>query len=48
MEKNVTEFLEIVRLGIVHRDLKPANILLNEGNPKLADFGFSKDLFFEK
>lgn len=28
-------------LGIVHRDLKPANILLKNGVPKIADFGFA-------
>ncbi|KAM3130541.1 hypothetical protein pb186bvf_017350 [Paramecium bursaria] len=27
--------------GIVHRDLKPANILLKNGIPKIADFGFA-------
>ena len=26
---------------ILHRDIKPANILLNEGMPILADFGFA-------
>ncbi len=29
---------------IVHRDLKPANILLQEGKPRLTDFGVSKIL----
>lgn len=29
---------------IVHRDIKPANILINNGVPKLADFGFSKHM----
>jgi formylglycine-generating enzyme required for sulfatase activity len=29
---------------IVHRDLKPANILLQNGIPKLADFGLSRVL----
>ena len=27
--------------GIVHRDLKPANILMKNGIPKIADFGFA-------
>lgn len=29
---------------IVHRDLKPANILMQEGKPRLTDFGVSKVL----
>jgi serine/threonine protein kinase len=32
---------------IMHRDLKPENILVKEGNFKLADFGFSKELGME-
>lgn len=28
--------------GIIHRDLKPINILIRNGVPKLADYGFSK------
>lgn len=27
--------------GIVHRDLKPANVLIDEGVPKIADFGLA-------
>lgn len=29
---------------IVHRDLKPANVLMQEGKPRLTDFGISKIL----
>lgn len=28
--------------SIIHRDIKPANILLSDGVPKIADFGFCK------
>ena len=48
----VNESLEIIRnilfavefshlQGIIHRDIKPANILIDNGIPKLADFGLS-------
>lgn len=30
--------------GIIHRDIKPANILIDNGVPKLADFGLSTAL----
>lgn len=30
--------------GIIHRDIKPANILLDNGTPKLSDFGLSTTL----
>lgn len=30
------------RLGVVHRDIKPANVLLQNGVPRLADFGISR------
>ena len=28
--------------GVCHRDLKPANIFMNNGQPKIADFGLAK------
>jgi serine/threonine protein kinase len=28
----------------MHRDLKPDNILMNDGEPKIADYGFGKVL----
>jgi serine/threonine protein kinase len=30
--------------NIIHRDLKPDNILLHDGTPKIADYGFGKVL----
>lgn len=30
--------------GIIHRDLKPANILMKNGQCKISDFGFAKNL----
>ena len=35
-------FKEICNHGVVHRDIKPANILINNGECKIADFGFAK------
>ncbi|CAD8051474.1 unnamed protein product [Paramecium sonneborni] len=35
---------EIVSNNFIHRDLKPANILINDGQCKIADFGFSRPL----
>jgi hypothetical protein len=35
----------IHKLDIIHRDLKPLNILIcKDGNPKIIDFGLSKDM----
>ena len=30
--------------GIIHRDLKPANVLFKNGEAKIADFGFARNL----
>lgn len=35
------EYLIKIYLEIIHRDIKPANILIHNGVPKLADFGFA-------
>lgn len=40
----INGFSEMVKKNVIHRDLKPANIMLNDGIPKIADFGFAKDL----
>jgi serine/threonine protein kinase len=34
----------LAKKNIVHRDLKPANILLKNGQLKIADFGFAKEI----
>jgi SNF-related kinase len=39
MKKKGTYSLLI--LGIIHRDIKPANVLIQNGVPKIADFGFA-------
>lgn len=44
MKDIVKGYMELVKKNVIHRDLKPANILLNDGIPKIADFGFTKDL----
>ncbi len=28
--------------GVIHRDLKPANVLVDNGNPKIVDFGIAR------
>lgn len=35
---------DIHRQGIVHRDIKPSNVILEEGTPKIIDFGISEAL----
>ena len=37
-------FKALVEKNIVHRDLKPSNILIHDGEIKLGDFGFCKQL----
>lgn len=40
----LSAFNELRRLNIMHRDLKPSNVLIDNGEAKLADFGFCKKL----
>ncbi|CAD8070380.1 unnamed protein product [Paramecium sonneborni] len=42
MKHIVNGFKEQVQKGVIHRDLKPINILIRNGIPKIADYGFSK------
>lgn len=43
--KNILFAVEYSHLqGIIHRDIKPANILIDNGVPKLSDFGLSTAL----
>ena len=32
------------RVGLTHRDLKPENVLLQDGIPRLTDFGLARVL----
>lgn len=38
----VKGYIEIGNKQFLHRDLKLANVLMNNGQAKIADFGFSK------
>lgn len=38
----VKAYIEIGNKGFLHRDLKLANVLMNNGQAKIADFGFAK------
>lgn len=43
MMKEICEGYQYLRSkGIIHRDIKPANILINQGIPRIGDFGFAK------
>ena len=43
MKHIVNGYKCLVENNILHRDIKPDNILLNQGIPKIADFGFCRD-----
>lgn len=40
-------FKTLYNLKIIHRDIKPSNILLQDGNAKIADFGFARFADYE-
>ena len=40
--KNGYDFL--VNIGIIHSDMKPDNVLMNDGIPKLTDFGLIMEI----
>ncbi|KAL4491138.1 hypothetical protein ABPG73_013207 [Tetrahymena malaccensis] len=44
LKQIVSAFQMLEKKNIVHRDLKPANILLKNGQLKIADFGFAKEI----
>lgn len=33
---------DIHRVGVIHRDIKPANIIIENGHPRIIDFGISQ------
>ena len=37
----INGFKAMNKAKVIHRDIKPANILVSEGIPKFADFGFA-------
>ena len=43
----LSAFMTLIDNGIIHRDIKPENILLNNNKMKVADFGFSKMIFWQ-
>ncbi len=47
-EKVIDGFVHLEAKGILHRDIRPMNIMVVEnGIPKIIDFGFGKNLNFE-
>jgi serine/threonine-protein kinase ULK/ATG1 len=44
----INAFSALYEKKILHRDIKPTNILFHNGQLKLADFGFCKELEKEK
>ncbi|CAD8050500.1 unnamed protein product [Paramecium sonneborni] len=34
----------LLKIGIIHRDIKPANIMIHDGEFKITDFGFAKQV----
>lgn len=41
--KGIIKGFKVLRdCNIIHRDIKPENVVLFQGTPKIADFGFSR------
>ena len=44
MKHVINGYKSLTKNKILHRDIKPDNILMSAGVPKIADFGFCKDM----
>lgn len=48
MDNLLEGYADLLSQRILHRDLKPANIMLQDGTPKIIDFGYSAAEGFPK